>query len=48
MPVVVAYLGERVGQESGRSFKAFDVVIGDKEAEPTGGGTSVADDDIPF
>jgi hypothetical protein len=49
-PVIVAYRGEKVAQESGRTYKAFDVVTGDKEPEPAGGGVAAnpADDDITF
>jgi hypothetical protein len=47
MPVIVAYLGERVGQESGRTYKAFDVVVGEAPAAtPEDAGSP--DDDIPF
>ena len=49
MPVIVAYPGERVGQESGRTYKAFDVVIGEAPAERhRDAGQQPADDDIPF
>ena len=44
MPLIVAYLGERVGQESGNTYKAFDVVIGDAPAAMP----EDPPDDIPF
>lgn len=47
MPVIVAYLGEKVGQETGRTYKAFDVVVGEAP-EPAGSGESSTDDDIAF
>jgi hypothetical protein len=59
MPVIVVYKGEKVGQESGRSYKDISVVIGEAPAverstDETGGtsgemsSASAADDDIPF
>jgi hypothetical protein len=51
-PVIVRYTGEKVGQESGRQYKAFDVVVGDNEAASAtpdaSASTSPADDDIPW
>jgi hypothetical protein len=54
MPVIVAYLGEKVGQESGRTYKAFDVVVGEAPTteratgEPSVESGARADDDIPW
>ena len=51
-PVVVAYQGEKVGQESGRSYKSFSVVVGKEEPEATAEfpaeTPTAAVDDIPF
>jgi hypothetical protein len=52
-PVIVRYTGEKIGQESGRPYKAFDVVIGDdvnpvRSGEETNSSAAAADDDIPF
>lgn len=45
-PVIVTYKGERVSQESGRPYKAFDVIVGD--AAGAGTASHDADSDIAF
>jgi hypothetical protein len=47
MPVIVAYVGEKIGQESQMTYKAFDVVAGEV---PTAAPEDAAgpDDDIRF
>jgi hypothetical protein len=58
MPVIVDYKGEKVAQESGRSYKSFDVIVGPHEAALPAAEEAIlddlvdehssADDDIPF
>jgi hypothetical protein len=58
MPVIVTYKGEKTGQESGRSYKDIDVVVGEAPTvqsadEPSGdsgelASAAAADDEIPF
>ena len=52
MPVIVAYLGERIGQESGKTYKVFDVIVGDEPPAPTATANDTegedADHGIPF